>query len=91
MGNYAGTAALLTAFDMQLDSGQPPPLQQFADRHGLAQHRAEPGQGIVDRLGVPAGAAKALQCLGRHEFDQQVGGARRHPDKMHHQHAVVLQ
>jgi 4-carboxymuconolactone decarboxylase len=23
MGNYAGTAALLTAFDMQLDSGQP--------------------------------------------------------------------
>jgi 4-carboxymuconolactone decarboxylase len=26
MGNYAGTAALLTAFDMQLDPGQPPPL-----------------------------------------------------------------
>jgi 4-carboxymuconolactone decarboxylase len=26
MGNYAGTAALLTAFDMQLDAGQPPPL-----------------------------------------------------------------
>jgi 4-carboxymuconolactone decarboxylase len=26
MGNYAGTAALLTAFDMQLDLGQPPPL-----------------------------------------------------------------
>jgi 4-carboxymuconolactone decarboxylase len=26
MGNYAGTAALLTAFDMQLDSGQEPPL-----------------------------------------------------------------
>jgi hypothetical protein len=26
MGNYAGTAALLTAFDMQLDRGQPPPL-----------------------------------------------------------------
>jgi len=24
MGNYAGTAALLTAFDMQLDPGQPP-------------------------------------------------------------------
>ena len=27
MGIYAGTAALLTAFDMQLDPGQPPPLQ----------------------------------------------------------------
>jgi len=26
MGNYAGTAALLTAFDMQLDPGQPPIL-----------------------------------------------------------------
>jgi 4-carboxymuconolactone decarboxylase len=26
MGNYAGTAALLTAFDMQLDPSQPPPL-----------------------------------------------------------------
>ena len=26
MGNYAGTAALLTAFDMQLDPGQKPPL-----------------------------------------------------------------
>ena len=26
MGNYAGTAALLTAFDMQLDPGQQPPL-----------------------------------------------------------------
>ena len=26
MGNYAGTAALLTAFDMQFDPGQPPPL-----------------------------------------------------------------
>jgi 4-carboxymuconolactone decarboxylase len=26
MGNYAATAALLTAFDMQLDPGQLPPL-----------------------------------------------------------------
>jgi 4-carboxymuconolactone decarboxylase len=26
MGNYASTAALLTAFDMQLDEGQPPPF-----------------------------------------------------------------
>jgi 4-carboxymuconolactone decarboxylase len=26
MGNYAGTAALLTAFDMQLDPGRPSPL-----------------------------------------------------------------
>jgi 4-carboxymuconolactone decarboxylase len=26
MGNYAGTAVLLTAFDMQLDPGQPPLL-----------------------------------------------------------------
>jgi 4-carboxymuconolactone decarboxylase len=26
IGNYAGTAALLTAFDMQLDPGQPQPL-----------------------------------------------------------------
>ena len=26
MGNYAGTAALLVAFDVQLDPGQPPPL-----------------------------------------------------------------
>ena len=26
MGNYAGTPALQTAFDMQLDPGQPPPL-----------------------------------------------------------------
>ena len=29
MGNYAGTAALLTAFDMQLDPGQPPHLPPF--------------------------------------------------------------
>jgi 4-carboxymuconolactone decarboxylase len=29
MGNYAGTAALLTAFDMQLDPGQTPPLPQL--------------------------------------------------------------
>ena len=29
MGNYAGTAALLTAFDMQLDPGQPPPLPRL--------------------------------------------------------------
>jgi 4-carboxymuconolactone decarboxylase len=28
MGNYAGTAALLTAFDMQLDTDQPPLLPQ---------------------------------------------------------------
>ena len=28
MGNYAGTAALLIAFDMQLDPSQPPPLPQ---------------------------------------------------------------
>jgi 4-carboxymuconolactone decarboxylase len=28
MANYAGTAALLTAFDMQLDPDQPPPLPQ---------------------------------------------------------------
>src|SRR5215471_19152019 len=26
IGNYAGTAALLTAFDMRLDPDQPPPL-----------------------------------------------------------------
>jgi len=26
MGNYAATAAMMTAFDMQLDSDQPPPL-----------------------------------------------------------------
>jgi hypothetical protein len=26
MANYAGTAALLTAFDMQLDPNRPPPL-----------------------------------------------------------------
>ena len=26
MGNYAATAALLTAFDMQLDPGREPPL-----------------------------------------------------------------
>jgi hypothetical protein len=26
MGNYASTAALLTAFDMQLNPGQSPPL-----------------------------------------------------------------
>jgi hypothetical protein len=26
MGNYAATAAVLTAFDMQLDPGQTPPL-----------------------------------------------------------------
>src|ERR1700756_530841 len=31
MGNYAGTAALLTAFDMKLDPGQPPPLLQPLD------------------------------------------------------------
>jgi 4-carboxymuconolactone decarboxylase len=31
MGNYAGTAALLTAFDMQLDPGQPPPLPRLDD------------------------------------------------------------
>jgi len=26
MGNYAATGAMLTAFDMQLDPDQPPPL-----------------------------------------------------------------
>jgi 4-carboxymuconolactone decarboxylase len=26
MGNYAATAAMLTAFDMQLDPDQPPPF-----------------------------------------------------------------
>jgi len=31
MGNYAGTAALLTAFDMQLDPGQPPPLPRLCE------------------------------------------------------------
>jgi 4-carboxymuconolactone decarboxylase len=29
MGNYASTAALLTAFAMQLDDGQPPPLPRL--------------------------------------------------------------
>ena len=29
MGNYASTAALLTAFAMQLDEGQPPPLPRL--------------------------------------------------------------
>jgi putative methionine-R-sulfoxide reductase with GAF domain/alkylhydroperoxidase family enzyme len=29
MGNYAATAALLTAFDMQLDPGQPPPWPRW--------------------------------------------------------------
>jgi hypothetical protein len=29
MGNYAVTAALLTAFDMQLDPDQPLPLPQL--------------------------------------------------------------
>ena len=29
MGDYAGTAALLTAFDMQLDPDQPLPLPQL--------------------------------------------------------------
>jgi 4-carboxymuconolactone decarboxylase len=29
MGNYAATAALLTAFDMQLDDGQKPPLPRL--------------------------------------------------------------
>jgi hypothetical protein len=31
MGNYAGTAALLTAFDMQLDPNQPPPAADARD------------------------------------------------------------
>jgi putative methionine-R-sulfoxide reductase with GAF domain/alkylhydroperoxidase family enzyme len=30
MGNYASTAALLTAFAMQLDDGQPPPLPRLS-------------------------------------------------------------
>lgn len=30
IGNYAGTAALLTAFDMQLDPDQPLPLPQIS-------------------------------------------------------------
>lgn len=30
MGNYAATAALLTAFDMQLDPGVEPPLPPLA-------------------------------------------------------------
>jgi 4-carboxymuconolactone decarboxylase len=34
MGNYAGTAALLTAFDMQLDPDQPPPLPPLCGREG---------------------------------------------------------
>jgi hypothetical protein len=29
MGNYASTAALLTAFAMRLDEGQPPPLPRL--------------------------------------------------------------
>jgi 4-carboxymuconolactone decarboxylase len=28
MGNYAATAAMLTAFDMQLDPGVPPPFER---------------------------------------------------------------
>ena len=34
MGNYAGTAALLTAFDMQLDPGRPQPLPPLRGREG---------------------------------------------------------
>lgn len=34
IANYAGTAALLTAFDMQPDRTRPPPLPRLADRHG---------------------------------------------------------
>jgi 4-carboxymuconolactone decarboxylase len=36
MGNYAATAAMLTAFDMQLDPGQEPPLP-IAPKPGLSR------------------------------------------------------
>ena len=36
MGNYAATAALLTAFDMQLDPGQKPPLPPALAPEGAA-------------------------------------------------------
>jgi hypothetical protein len=45
----------------------------------------------ADRRGVSGGAAKACQTRGRREFDQQIGGAGRHADRMHHQRAVILQ
>jgi 4-carboxymuconolactone decarboxylase len=41
MGNYAGTAALLTAFDMQLDPGQPP-LLPMGERSGGERSGGEP-------------------------------------------------
>jgi 4-carboxymuconolactone decarboxylase len=41
MGNYAGTAALLTAFDMQLDPGRPPPLP-VGERSGGEPSRGDP-------------------------------------------------
>ena len=41
MGNYAATAALLTAFDMQLDPGQPPPLP-MGERSGGEPSGDEP-------------------------------------------------
>jgi len=37
MGYYAGTTALLTAFDMQLDLGQPPLLPLAEDQGTSAQ------------------------------------------------------
>jgi 4-carboxymuconolactone decarboxylase len=37
MSNYAGTAALLTAFDMQLDPGQAPPLPTPSAPQTIAQ------------------------------------------------------
>jgi len=40
MGNYAGTAALLIAFDMQLDPGQPPPLPKL--EHDRANGAVDP-------------------------------------------------
>jgi 4-carboxymuconolactone decarboxylase len=41
MGNYAGTAALLTAFDMQLDPSQPPPLPQHPPLRATRQRRLQ--------------------------------------------------
>ena len=40
MGNYAATAALLTAFDMQLDPGQEPGLPMLKNEDG----RDKPGR-----------------------------------------------
>src|SRR5438876_8069845 len=67
------------------------PEEQRADRRGVFQHGAEPGEGGVHRRRELARPAEPRQRLGRDELEQDVGAPGRHADEVHGQHVVVLQ